>query len=347
MQMKEYYVNKFMMFKSEDKENLGELIKGLETYISDSKYDAQLDLILHGFKILEVEYKANNFDDCCKVSAPIFELLKTMDWGWLELQVLSCAIGNIQNYKNGVELMEKAFGILDKDFAGHKSYEVTKFRYNINFSLRLLRAKYYDNPDPEEIQAEFDQCINAALAACEKLRFGTFKLVLLVRKALFYGEADDVVAHVHELEKTRDKVWIATTKDEVVEYFQALGDNLNNDLKNLAIGHQIRKRRKELGLKVKDLAVAVGTATSVVYEFESGARGVSNTRLCSVAQTLKAELAYFFGGSDKKVPGAVTDVAAHKVVQLMSNMSEPQKEYIVAFIRDFIQFNEAKESQQS
>ena len=342
MSMKNYYIDRFLSFKSDEKEELGELITNLETYMAENGHDVQLELILHVLKVLKEGYHASSFNDCCKVAAPIFKLLETVDWGWLELQVLASIIGYMPNYKMVVELKQKAFDVLDKNFANHKHCKSTKMRYNFSLSLRLLRARYYENPDPEEIEAEFDQCINEAITTYGKWGFEALKTVLLVRKALFYGNSDDVVTYIYALQKTKDKVWLATTKDEVVEYFQALGDNLNTDLKNLAIGHQIRKRRKELRLKVRDVATAIGTATSVVYEFESGARGISNTRLCSVAQILKTDMAYFFGGSDKKVPDAVTDATTHKVVQLMSNMSEQQKEYIIGFVREFIQFNANK-----
>ena len=342
MKMKEYYVDRFLSFKNDDNKELDDLVKNLEAYVSESGSDAQLELILYAFKVFKEEYHASSFGDCCKAAAPIFELLKTVDWGWVELQALACVIGYTPNYKIAVELKQKAFDVLGKNFANHKSFKSTKMRYNFSLSLRLLRARYYENPNPEEIEAEFDQCVNEAISVYEKWGFEALKRVLLVRKALFYGNSDDVVTHIYALQKTKDKVWLATTKDEVVEYFQALGDNLNTDLKNLAIGHQIRKRRREIRLKVRDVATAIGTATSVVYEFESGSRGISNTRLCSVAQILKTDMAYFFGGSNKQVPDAVTDATIHKVVQLMSNMSEKQKEYIIGIVRDFAQFNVSK-----
>jgi len=340
MLMTGYYIDRFLRFKSDENKELDELIKNLEAYVAESECDAQLELILHAFKIFKEEYYASSFDDCCSAAAPVFELLKTIDWGWVELQVLASAIGYTPDYKTAVELKQKAFDVLGKSFNSHKSYKSTKMRFNFNISSRLLRARYYENPVPEEIEAEFDQCVNEAISAYEKWNLDSAKIALLVRKALFHGNSDDVVTHIYALQKTKDKMWIATTKDEVVEYFQALGDNLNTDLKNLAIGHQIRKRRQELRLKVKDVATAIGTATSVVCEFESGARGISNTRLCNVAQILKTDMAYFFGGSGKKVPDAVTDATTHKVMQLMSNMSEQQKEYIIRFVRDFVQFNE-------
>jgi len=120
-------------------------------------------------------YKADDIEGCYekgyKVAAPIFELLKNMDWGWLEIQVLASVIDHAPHYTMGDALMSKAFRILDNEFSDHKDYEGTKLRFYMNFTLRLLRARYYDSADPADIQTKFDHCVKQAISLCEKYSF--------------------------------------------------------------------------------------------------------------------------------------------------------------------------------
>jgi len=341
MYTKEYFINEFLGFQ--DKEKVDECISRLEAYISESGYDLQLELILYYYRMTKIDDIENCYDKASEVATPAFELLKNMDWGWLEIQVLASVIGHISNYTISWEFMQKAFQILDDEFSDHESYEVTKSRFYFNFTVRLLRARYYDDASPADIQAKFAQCMEQAISFCEKNNYFVFRTVLLVRQALFYGDSDKILEYVEALEATKDKMWIRTTKDEVVEYFQRLGGKATTDLKNLIVGWQIYKRRKALGMTTADLTDAVGaTSTATINLYERGDRGVGPARLCKIAEVLGVEMSYFYGGSGIELANTTTDVATHKMAQLMCQMSESEKEFLIEFAKDFIKFNKNK-----
>jgi len=54
------------------------------------------------------------------------------------------------------------------EFEGHKSRDFTKLHFYFNFTLRLLRSRYYDNTDPADIQDKFDRFMQRAVSFCEK-----------------------------------------------------------------------------------------------------------------------------------------------------------------------------------
>jgi len=342
MRTKEYFINEFLKFT--DKENVDEYISCLEAYISENEYDMQLELILYAYQ----KYKINDIENCyekaCEVVAPVFDLLKNTEWGWLEIQVLASVIGNVPHYTMGEALMNKAFKILDNEFIDHENHEYTKLRFYFNFSWRLLRARYYDNANPADIQAKFDRYFQQAISLCEKYDYITVRTVLLVRQAIFYGDSKKILEYLDALKVTGDKMWLRTTKDEVVEYFQRLGGKATIDLKNLIVGWQIYKRRKELGMSIEDLADAIDAPSiKTMYVYERGVRGVGSERLCKIAEALGVDMSYFYGGPDTEPANITTDIATHKMGKLMSQMSEKEKEYLLDNARGLIKLHKKKD----
>lgn len=63
-----------------------------------------------------------------------------------------------------------------------------------------------------------------------------------------------------------------------------------------AIGNQIRKRRRMLGISQAELAARVGVASQQIQKYEVGANRISVSRLVEIADALDAELAWFFLG---------------------------------------------------
>jgi len=337
MYTKEYFINEFLAF--DDKENVDEHINRLETYISESGYDLQLKLILYYYQGLKADDLENNYNKACEFSALALDLLKTTSWGWLELQVLASAISRAPHYTTSWEFMQKALKVLDDKFVNHENYEYSKFRLYGNLTWRLIRARYYDDADPADIQNKFDQCIKEAITFCEKMDYKIYRLVLLVRQAVFYGDSDKILKYVHELEATRDKIWIRTTKDEVVEYFLCLGSNVTTDLKNLIVGWQMHKRRIELRMKAAELAKAAGVRHATINLYERGERGAVYAKLCKIANALNVDVSYFYGEASTESLNATTDITTHKLIQLMAQMSENEKNYLLESARLIMKFN--------
>jgi len=341
MRTKEYFIDGFLAFN--DIENVAKYINRLEAYISKSGYDLQLELILHYYRMTQADAIENSYEKALEEATQIFELLKNTEWGWLEIQVLGSAIGRTPHYTMSEELMQKAFCILDNEFSDHELYEFTKCRFYINLTLRLLRARYYDSANPADIQAKFDWYMQQALSFCEKKNYITYRTILLTRQAIFYGDSDKILECLDNLKTTEDKMWIKTTKDEVVEYFQRLKSSATTDLKNLIVGWQMYKRRIELGISTADLASAIGISSpTTINLYERGGRGVGPARLCKVAEVLGVDISYFYGETNAEPANITTDIITYKMVQLMSQMSEGDKEYLLEHAKLFANLNKKK-----
>jgi ribosome-binding protein aMBF1 (putative translation factor) len=60
------------------------------------------------------------------------------------------------------------------------------------------------------------------------------------------------------------------------------------------IGRAIRRRRKLLGLSLRDLAQACGISLQQIQKYEVGASSISAAQLWKVAYALSAPVEYFF-----------------------------------------------------
>ena len=334
MRNKQWFLDEFYKLKSDDREKINTLIDHLEVYLEKHESDRQLELVLHLLTSRRKDHISNDFVNTCETTAPIINFLQAIpDWDFFEIGILASAIGHIESYSLTVGLMQKALDIINSKFAKEERCEGTKLQFFYNITLRQLRAKYYDNVDPEELQKMFDQYINSAISICEEKNFITYRTVLLTRKAIFDENADDILECIAALKDTGDQEWLNTTSDEVVEYCRHLGKKITVNLKNFMVGHQIKKRRKELNLSTMDLAEAIGANQTVVNEFERGGRGVSGKRLFLIAKVLKVEMSYFYGEAINERSDAITDITIHKMVQLMETLSETEKEYLLSQAR--------------
>jgi len=68
---------------------------------------------------------------------------------------------------------------------------------------------------------------------------------------------------------------------------------------DVALGRQIRRRRKELGISQQDLAGRLGITFQQVQKYECGANRVSFSRLVEIAQALNCTVMYIVGDLDK------------------------------------------------
>ena len=61
-----------------------------------------------------------------------------------------------------------------------------------------------------------------------------------------------------------------------------------------AIGRQIRKRRRMLGISQYQLAQAIGIASQQIQKYEIGANRLSASRLVAIAEVLDVPIAWLF-----------------------------------------------------
>jgi len=341
---KDYFIAQYITQRGNNCAKLDEILDNLSAYMSNNEYDMQLDLASHAWHVhKEACNEVNAVGEIYyEMADPVFKLLKSMDWGIFELHVVANIIGYTRDYITGIELMNEAIDVLDGDFSKDENYNQIKTNLCYNLSSRLLHAKYYDKVDLQRIQMAFDQCINMAM---ERKDDDTFKTMLLIRKALFHGDCKAISRHIDDLEATNNRWWIEYTKDSVIDFLPHLGNDITTPLLNMLIGHQIKKRRKELGISTSDFGDALDTTQTVVNEFERGDKGIGGPRLYRIAKVLQVDMGYFFGETKKNPPNLITDITTHKITQLVSNLSEDDKGYVLNFIRGFVRHSRKKLSQ--
>jgi len=334
---KDDFINIFLREFKGDYDKIDKIIHRMETYISENEYDVQLELILHTFRTGKKLHTSDCFEEICEVAAPIFELLKTIDWGLVELHVLATMIIYTPRYTISEDFLVEALDILDDDFHDQNECEKIKSRLYMNLSMRLLRAKYYDGENPQEVKKLFDQCINIAVPIFEKKGDRAVKTVLLIRKALFYGDCEKISERLDDLKSFANKAWVEYAKMDIAEFLYHIGGNITTQLINFVIGYRIKKRRNELGLSTFEFADAIDTSQTVVNGFERGDKGVSPERLLKIAEILKVDVAHFYTEAGKKYVNEVTDTKINILVQLVSPLPEEDKSYVIESTRNYLQ----------
>ena len=99
----------------------------------------------------------------------------------------------------------------------------------------------------------------------------------------------------------------------------------------MTIADRIRNRRIELCLSVDDLAALLNKNRATVYRYESNyIKTYSPDIIDLLAKVLQTTPAYFYGYDDKPPED---DPQIRIVSGMMENMSEAQKEQIVAIVR--------------
>eukprot|EP01037_Dinobryon_pediforme_P017418 gene17418-17609_t len=108
----------------------------------------------------------------------------------------------------------------------------------------------------------------------------------------------------------------------------ARGDPLD-----VALGRNIRIRRKSLGLSQSALASAVGLTFQQVQKYESGANRVSFSKLVEISKALNCRIAYLIEGlEDGEAPGPVLEgendllstTGAVELLQLYAKINGPR-----------------------
>jgi len=343
MSTKEFFMDQFLNnFASAEEKILSERINGLEAYISENGYDAELQLILCTYRVFMADNVENDHKKSLDAAAPAFEILQDRNLGWFELRVLGGIIDHYSSYTKCYELMQEALDVLEDKFSDYRNYDYNRFRFYFCLTLRLIRARYHDVGDPADIKTKFDHCVKEAIALCQKHGWLTLRTVALTRQAIFYADSDKILECMAALKDTKDKEWIRTTNDEIVENFKNLKTNITPALKRYIIGVQIQKRRKELGLTTRQLADALDAGVGLINEYERGAKEPGVERLILLADILKVDFSYFYGSPNAEETNATTDIATHKMVHLMSNMSETEKEFVINIAKGYIKLKKTK-----
>jgi len=240
-------------------------------------------------------------------------------------------------YPLAVTLTKKAVETLRNQHSHEEKHTAVIFTIYFNMTYRFLRAKYYDLKDnatkatKAEVEDLFTRYMKSCTTVLQAANQQTLLTVLEVREALFHNDGEALTYGLQALKQTGDKEWYKTTCDEILEYIVNL-DSVPTSIHNLYIGRNVRRYRNRLGLSAQQLANALDTNVSVVYECESGRRGVSRTRLYEIAKILKVDISKLHGFEEhdptKQQPNPTTEA----VVDILETLDEKNQKYILDFI---------------
>jgi len=88
------------------------------------------------------------------------------------------------------------------------------------------------------------------------------------------------------------------------------------------------------------LADALGTDVSVVYAYESGRRGISRSRLISIAKILKIKVSDLDGSEDKDPIPPSPNLTIEALMNIMEDFGEKDQSYVLQFAKQHLKYVE-------
>jgi len=332
----DYFIENFLQLDYGDSKALYSLIGNIEAHLAAHGSDTKLELALHAAKARKEDETNSGFDKVCEAAKFAVDKLKDQeDWDIVEFDIFCGVLGRIRDYKLTTAMMEKCFDMLERNFKDVRHYEYRKARIFFEMTNRFMRAKFFDNVDPQELTKLFDTCVKSAIKMLEDLELVALRTAALVRQAIFNENPAKILECIKAMEATKNKYWIKASKDEVVEYVRFIGDNVTTKLHNFVVGWQIKKRRKELGISTLDFADMIGSTQTAVNEFERGDKGVGSERFYKIIKVLQVQnISYLFGEPLVNASVVAKDTYEYQMVQLTSGMSEKRKKLALTLVKE-------------
>jgi len=293
---KEMIINEAMTLKSGNTKKVGKFITKLENFLAEEP-DDELTLVLCSLKVNTADDNFQGFKKCCEMASPIFDILQsTVDWGYIEFYALSVSIGYSTDFSKTLEFFQEALEVLSyEEYLDDTRYRSVRINMHFNFILRILRARYYDpNADIAQLQKLLKQSYDYIMERSRNKNL-PYKDMLEVYRAVLENKLEEVEEGLDILSKLIEREWYNITKHSIMDLVALMNGEMSKPLARLLIGHQMRKRRIELGLSISDLAEILGWESTAVAGAERAADGVSMQRLRKVAQALGVTLEYFCG----------------------------------------------------
>jgi len=331
----DYLIEVFLQLDYGDSKALYNLIDSVEAHLATHGSDKKLELVLHASKARKEDELNSGFDKVCATAAYVVDKLKDQeDWDIVEFDIFCGVLGRIQLYELTIAMMEKCLDMLERNFKDLPNYDYRKARIFAEMTWRLMRAKFYDDVDLQELKKLFDTCVKSSMKIWEKSDRVALRTNLLVRDAIFNENPAKILECVKAMEAIDDKYWIKSSKDEAVEYVRFLSPNVTNDLHKFMVGWQIQKRRKELGMGTQKLADMVSSTQPAINAIERGEKGIRPERLYVFMYALQVQNpSYFFGEPLVSARVVPKDTYEYQAVQLMSGMPEKKKKLALTLVK--------------
>jgi len=314
---------------------IDELMLRIKAHISMTDADAQLENIVIVLNAAKEDYVSSSFVECSKIAKPIFDWAKTKaDFEHLDIMIIASVLYHAQEYKLAIRLAKKLIDTLQNKYA-HIKHKKTLFQIYFNMIYRLLRAMYYEIKDRIKQKSEFaeitsllDHYAKLVLAMCDQHNLHDYKEAILIRVALANADCEGITSGLRNLKNLGAHDWLKTSRDEVDEYLTFFNDKLTTSLRNLRTGVRIQKCRLAIDMTVAQLADRLDVVHTQINAYETGERGMKRTRLAQIADILGTSVTYL-SGEDKTPPKLIEDIALHKLVQVVRQATEEDKEYLL------------------
>jgi len=334
--LKDTFIYEFTHMKSfHDIAAMDSLALRIKAHISIAEADTQLEHIVTVLDAVKEDYLTSNFAKCSKIAKPIFDWAKSKpDLELLDIIIVASVLCQAPDYKLAIKFAKRLIDTLISKYT-HTQYKRTLFIIYLNITYRLLRAMYYEIKDRvkqkavfDEIKSLLDHYSKLVLKMCEEYKLHDYKEVILIRLALANADCEGVMNGLHKLKKLGAQDWLKTSREEVDEYLTFFNDKLTTTLRNLRTGIRIQKCRRAMKMTMNQLADALDIAQSQINAYETGERGMKRTRLAQVADILGTSVTYL-SGEDKAPPKLIDDIILHKLIQVLRQASEEDKEYLL------------------
>ena len=342
MKNSDYLIKVYYQLDYNDLKAINKLIGDIASHMDEHGPDTKLELALHAIKARKEDGLNSGFDKVCEAAKFVVDALKDQeDWDYVEFDIFCAVLGRIKDYELTITMMEKCLNMLERNFKNLSGYEYRKARIFGEMTYRLMRAKFYDNVEPQELKKLFDTCAKSAMKMWKELEGVAIRTAVLVRQAIFNENPAKILECIKTMEATGDKYWIKSSKDEVVEYVRFLCPDVTIDLHKFMVGWQIKKRRQELGMGTQQLADMIGSTQNMISEIERGVKGVGIERFYAFMDALQVQNpSYFFGESLDSARVVTNDAVVYQAMQIMSTMSEKTKELALDFLKKLADYDD-------
>ncbi|MCL2236327.1 MAG: helix-turn-helix domain-containing protein [Defluviitaleaceae bacterium] len=285
-----------------------EIVRGkLLSYIQLNGDDTQVKNALQIVEIWLSESNNNDFDVSCDLADPILRnLLKDESkWDINDIKTLAIVIDCVGTYNEVYELSQKLLTKLES-YSYEERYENTKLAIYMNASSRFLRAKYFDTDDlvpSEQLEATFNEYFDEAMKISVALNLQTHQAALHVRKGLFYQDDDLISRGFYRLKELGEDEVFRMLKDDASEYSFFEGIKMGRNQGNKIVGGNIRKKRNEIGMSMRELAEATGFSLSFISCVENGLRVKSfgGYEMHKISTALNVSADSLFEGLDERI----------------------------------------------
>jgi len=334
---KEQLIGAYRKVKMNDINGFNKVIEDLEVYLNKNGSDTQLEFVLNMARVRKADYLGKSLGNIFEIAKPLIETLLTMGDEFFEIEAIATMLYSAESYELSKKLMQKALNALNTKLSGHEKCEFTKLLVFINMSYRLLYSRFYDKVDPKEIKKLFDHCIKSGVTICEKRGANSLVLrtILLIRQAVFYEDFGRIAETLTALKELKDENAFKGIQDEIAEFYHRMDTAPPTDIIGIIVGHQIMRRREELGLTREELSERVGTTPEYIGIIERGVRGLSMTRFMTYAKILNVDYNYMLGNLSKHSKNPFADPEIIQVGEAMSTMSERNKSHVCEHIKLF------------